>query len=677
MNGWRAPGPGSARFVPASAEWVNAASATRTTRAAAFLILTTLTAVWAIWASREGAFFGAVFYPGAIGLCLLVILLLAYAPWRGRLALSPGAVLAVCGLGALSAWTLLSALWSPAADTAIEDGLRVLTYGIAFGSGLWVCNLLRGRLALSMAPLAIAGGVAGIVALVTVLSGDDLARYLEGDGTLRYPLGYRNANAAFFLIAVWPAIAVAAMREHPAGVRALMLGSATLCVNLALMSQSRGSVPAAALALAVFVLVSPQRLRALAWTALAAIPAALAIPWTLDVYAAVQDGAPVLPALRDAARAAAISSGAAVVLGALAAAIDARLRPSHPREPADRDVPSRGRAMVAVGATLVALALAAPFIAAADPVGWVAERAEEFRAGGAPDLSQGSSRFGANATSDRYDLWRVAWSDARAEPILGLGAGGFQYSYLEDRDAEQSVLDAHSVEFELLSELGFPGLAFLVLALLGAGWAALRSCSLGASAAWVSAAALAGGAYWLMHASLDWFWAYPAVTAPVFALLGAAAAPAVFDPASRPRARSRLALGVAVAAIALVMVPAYMSERYTNSAYDGWRADLDGAYSDLGRARDLNPLAEDPLLAEGEIARQSGDRARAEAAFRRAIDRKPELWASHYLLGLVLAEEDPEGARRELVVAQRLNPLSADVRRALKGLDPAEPARRG
>ena len=30
-----------------------------------------------------------------------------------------------------------------------------------------------------------------------------------------------------------------------------------------------------------------------------------------------------------------------------------------------------------------------------------------------------------------------------------------------------------------------------------------------------------------MHASLDWFWPYPALTAPVFALLGSACAPAI------------------------------------------------------------------------------------------------------------------------------------------------------
>ena len=86
-----------------------------------------------------------------------------------------------------------------------------------------------------------AGLFAGGVALVALLSGDDFRPYLDA-GTLQYPIGYRNANAAFFLIAMWPAVALAANRELDWRLRAIALGTATLCLELGALSQSRGSM---------------------------------------------------------------------------------------------------------------------------------------------------------------------------------------------------------------------------------------------------------------------------------------------------------------------------------------------------------------------------------------------------------------------------------------------------
>ena len=73
------------------------------------------------------------------------------------------------------------------------------------------------------------------------------------------------------------------------------------------------------------------------------------------------------------------------------------------------------------------------------------------------------------------------------------------------------------------------GLVGLGAAVRGAGGAAIgrhpRRRASGPSAAGLSAVALASGTYWLVHASVDWFWPYPAITAPVMALLGSACAP--------------------------------------------------------------------------------------------------------------------------------------------------------
>src|SRR5688572_6413335 len=153
-----------------------AAPRRREATVAAALLLGGLSLLWFWWAWRSGAYFGVIFYPGAIGLAMALAVLLAFAPWPGSLRSSWGVPLAVGGLIALGSWTLLSALWSPAPDDAFSDGSRVLSYAAAFLVGLWLCRLLADRMALSLLPVALAGGVAGLGTAITLATGDDITR---------------------------------------------------------------------------------------------------------------------------------------------------------------------------------------------------------------------------------------------------------------------------------------------------------------------------------------------------------------------------------------------------------------------------------------------------------------------------------------------------------------------
>ncbi len=239
------------------------------------LLLAALAIVWSWWAAKDGAFFGTVLLPGTILLCAITVLLAWAAPWRASLRPSQPVAIALVLLAGLGVWAALSALWSPAPDVAIETAQRILTYALAFGLGIWLCNLLGSRQHLALAPLAVAGAFAGIVAVIGMLTGDQARHYLEVDGTLQFPLGYRNANAAFFAIALWPALGLASRRAGAWPVRSAALATATLCLDLAMLSQSRGALPAGAAALCVYLLFSTDRARRLGWLALAALPALL------------------------------------------------------------------------------------------------------------------------------------------------------------------------------------------------------------------------------------------------------------------------------------------------------------------------------------------------------------------------------------------------------------------
>jgi len=624
--------------------------------AAALLLLALVTALICWWAWESGAYFGVVVLPGTMALLALLAAMLLFAPWPGRL--SGPALVALLSLIGLAAWTAISAAWSPTPAVAISDAQRVVAYAAAFAVGIWICLLLGRRMLLALVPVAAAGAVVAVATLIALWVGDNAVEFLEDDATLRYPLGYRNAVAAFFGIAMLPMLVLAAARDLDWRARCVLVGSATLAMELAVLSQSRGAVFALAGAVAVLFLAHPARLRLLGYLALAMVPAALALPWLLDVFQA-EGGATAasIPPLHSACGAMAISSGVSAALGLVLC----RWEPL----PSPRARRAIERALL--GALALAVVVAAVGIARLDggPVGFVNDRLDDLSEG-SPDLTGEQSRFGLDLRTGRGDIWRVAIDDFKASPVVGEGGGGFRATYLLERESDATAVqpeDPHSVELLMLAELGIPGLLLFAGFLVGGVWAVLRARRLGPSAAALAAAALSALTYWLFHASVEWFWHYPAITLPVSFALGAACAPALLRPAGPPRPGWRVGLAAVVGVAAISMVPFFLSDRYTREALETWRTDLPKAYSDLSRAADLNPLSDHPLLAEASIAESAGEPQQALAALSRAQERTPTEWTLYFLEARVLEGRDPAAARRAIRQARELNPHGTEIDR--------------
>jgi O-Antigen ligase len=628
---------------------------------------------WSWWALKHGAYFGSVLYPGIALLCAGFIALAVAARWR--VSVRPGSPLAIAFLAlfGLGIWSLVSAVWSPTPDVAVGDGQRILAYALAFALGGGLVRLLSPRITFAMAPLAIAGAVAGIVTAVSLAGTETVRDYLLPDGTLDFPLGYRNANAAFFAIAMWPALGLAQARALDWRLRGPALGVATLCLELALLSQSRAGVLGGAAAFAIYLAAAPNRIRALAWLACAVVPATIVLPALTDLYRVANDGGlgEAVGELHTAGISALVGMLVAAAIGLIAAGLDSDRRPSAARV-------AHGNRVVAVLAAGLLAAGGLAFVATAgDPIDWIEQRVDEFRSPqGTPDLSEGSTRFTVNAGSERYDAWRVALADAGENPLLGDGAGGYQYSYDRERQVPyQNLHDAHSVELEILSELGVPGLAMFVVAIGAAGIGAVRARRAGPEAAALSAIALTAGTYWLVHASFDWFWPYAAITAPVLALLGSACAAGTgrsadvgSAQAGGPRRWPVVVAVIAAIVLGLSVIPPYLSDRYTESAVSDWRSDLDRAYDDLDAARSLNPLSIAPLMVEGAIADAAGEPHRTIGAYTEATEERPENWASHYLLAKAYLPRSPHKAAEAARRANELNPLNSRVDTLLREL---------
>ena len=270
------------------------------------------------WGWKSGGYFEVTYLPGTMILLGVVAAFLLFAPALGTL--RGAALVSLAGLIGLAAWTLISGLWSPVPAVAFSDSQRVVAYIAAFVIGAWSCLLLGRRLLLSLSPLAVAGSVVALISLIVLWTGTNSRDFFETDSTLRYPIGYRNAEAAFFLMALLPAIVLCASRELPWQVRGVLLGFSTLMIELAILAQSRASMFGAIIAVAVLIGVHPERLRVLGWLTLAAIPAVIVLPWLLDPFRLdAGRSAAEIPPLHRACVAMAITSTLSLAVGLLGA----------------------------------------------------------------------------------------------------------------------------------------------------------------------------------------------------------------------------------------------------------------------------------------------------------------------------------------------------------------------
>ncbi|MHB8692274.1 MAG: hypothetical protein ACYDHH_13610, partial [Solirubrobacteraceae bacterium] len=114
--------------------------------------------------------------------------------------------------------------------------------------------------------------------------------------------------------------------------------------------------------------------------------------------------------------------------------------------------------------------------------------------------------------------WRVALKAFAAEPIRGVGAGGWSVWWLRDRTIGDFAQDAHSLALQTIAELVIMGFALLGTFVGGIAFTAARAH---ARAPVRAAAPIAGAVTYLAHSPLDWDWQMPAVTIVALVLAGA------------------------------------------------------------------------------------------------------------------------------------------------------------
>ena len=617
-----------------------------------------------------GGFYDSSIWAQA-GMALLIVLTAALI--AGPVALPRRAVVAPAAVAALAALSLASALWTDSIQQAVVEANRLLIYASALALLVVLLRSDRG------AVLAFAAFAAGAVAV----AGWVLAGMLRGDeslflgGRLNEPLGYINGQASFFVLAFWPCLALGE-RRGDGGAATLLAGlglaAATLFAGLAVLGQSRGAALAGALSLLLVVALLPGRLRRIVALLASAACLAPAMPVLLDVYS----GGVAPGELRHATGAVALASAGAGLLWALLVAVERRARASGLR---------LRRAAVA-GVAALALVGAAAAVVSAERIASFADRQYTafVKLGGAQGEPT-ASRL-ATGAGNRYDYWRIAVDTWQANPVAGVGAGGYDKPYFARRTTGEDIRQPHSLPLQVLAELGILGGVVFAAALLliAAGtWRRIRN----GGRAPIVVAGLGVATAWFVHTSVDWMHLLPGLTG--VALLGAAVLlrPSDMRDSTRsrtdgaaprpagPRFAPAILVGIAITVSALSLSRQGLSQHYVERAQSALASDPERALVEANRGLRLDREAISAYYAKAAALARFGEGDAARDVLLEATRREPRNFVTWALLGdLSVRQGDLRAAQADYRRAARLNPrdrglatLAADPRAAVKRLE--------
>ncbi len=174
-----------------------------------------------------------------------------------------------------------------------------------------------------------------------------------------------------------------------------------------------------------------------------------------------------------------------------------------------------------------------------------------------------------------------------SQPVRGLGAGNYKLTYFRERRTTEDIRQPHSIELQVLAELGLVGMVALALFVVAVLFAlARRSWRARVDSTQISIVVAAGGTFtfWLIHTSVDWLHLIPGATG-----LALCAAACLVGPSRRPRAgQTRGWFAVAIGGAVLVLVGAALvgratlAERYRLGAEQALRDDPRGAMTKGG-----------------------------------------------------------------------------------------------
>jgi hypothetical protein len=614
--------------------------------------------------------FGFYDYGAWAPITLGAVLLLVTVLFRVPLSVSRAGALALAGMLALLSLSALSLLWAQSRESAWTDTNRLALYVVILTIGLLVIRSVghaRTVLLVLGLPGLVAAALAAVTFLVTVPEGWFTL------GRLGWPVGYINGTAGLLVMASWPWIALADGAERR-WVRSAGLAAAAAVLALAVLTQARAiELEAGAAALATIALL-PGRTRRSAKLLLLLVAVLATVPLTLRPYAVTGAGQS-LPITAGALRGAGLGIiGSALIAGLLhqfVSAMAGRLSAVRRRQ-LDRRT---GRALLAAVVLAVGLGVALDHAT-------LSRQYDNFTQMRISGLESGNRLLFAGGF--RYDLWRVAIAEWREHPLVGVGAGNYDTDYYRLRRNPEYVLQPHSLELQMLAELGGLGLLALLVFLAAVSWAAgLRRGTLAAADPVLTVGAIGIFVAWLAGTSVDWLYDIPGVTMPAMlaaaVLLARPRTPAgtpdgvTAGPGAPPGAQLAGRRGAQIAGLAvLALLAASVGRQYAGSRYAAsGAASLQAgrptaALRRLTTARELDPYSLPVLYSISAAYARLNDYAGARDALLTAQRLEPGNYVPPALLGdLAVLRGLPAVAVREYDRALTLDPRDPQLQARL------------
>jgi O-antigen ligase len=613
------------------------------------------------------------FFAGTTGIAAIVLVAVLVA----AVTLTPDPLAAlnlrlfvvVAALAALCAWTLASALWSGSSARALLEFDRALLYLLALVAFALLVRTER-PLRWMVRGLVVASVVVCGAGLVTRLLPDVWHVALDpvADGRLSFPVSYWNAFGLLAGLGVVLCASITTSPREPRLARVLAAAATPLLATALYFTFSRGALAATLVGLVAFVVVG--RPGALVGGLGATVPAtALAVGMGVGADRLSSDHPVGQVAVAQGHRVALfvlLACAGAAGARALLLRFDERLswRPS-------------ARVRRGAVASVAILALGAVLALSVSDGAWLDHQQQRLLGTGEIQHTDQRQRLVDFGNNGRADAWRVAIDEFRGAPLTGGGAGTYENVWAKNRPAPFNVVDAHSLYVESLAELGLPGLALVLVIVVGILVALARRCR-GPNRA-LYAGLFAATLAWTLHAGVDWDWEMPVVTMWVFAAGGAALAAERADRgvARVPGRMSRVLVGLGLLFLAVTPATIALSQIRLDagvSAFD--RGDCTTASDDALGASSVLPVRPEPFELLAYCDAREGLAPVAARMIDQAISRDPGDWELRYGRAIVLgfAGRDPRGALSRALELNPREPLLHEARAKVRAAARTRPA---
>jgi O-antigen ligase len=600
---------------------------------------------------------------------LLIVALLALGA-AGRMLLAKPFYWAAGLLLGLAIWSAISSLWSGSVELSVTEADRVLMYlGVFLAAFLLAqTNQRRQRFGEGIAIALIA---VAVLALATrLLPAVFNLSFEETKGTrLQYPTGYWNADAILFSFAAALSLWMS-RRSLTAALRWISVAALPAVLLALYFTHSRGGILTLLVAAGTLIVLSRDRLWYLA-TLVIAVLCTLPAVYAAHHYTALSNNYSFhdFPVIVDEG----LKAGAILLAcGAVAAlAFWGLRRLEQGGSPAVKravDVSRDHRVLGGIAIVgLIAIAIAAAIYG---NTAWHKFTSTDL---GTPSgLAEASSR-------GRIQFWEVALEGFGEKPILGHGAGTYQFAWDQLRPIDMPNTQAHSLYLQALDELGIVGglLALgTVLSMLWIGFTAWRAA--GGRERELFAVLLGVALAFAVGIAYDWFWQLALVGSVFFMATGilvAARCGQLWRARAATRAREgievegrqtgegrRFGLTIAGLAVAwltmLALIGPLLVDHEISESNAALPGNIESAVNHAETARSIEPWAATPYLQLGLLAQAKGEDGEAIRRFEQAIDRENHNWTLYYLKAKAEHQAgEKEAAQADRAEAQRLNPL--------------------